>query len=214
MSFDVQFKQFWSLLSTDLELPDGTEEIMHGAWNKITWPTPVSGGGVVSGPTSGPAKRTGRVTGYNLFMKEVIVELKKDSTFAGTERMKEAGRRWKSLTETEKKEWNSKAVNVPTAGGKAVVPKEAKEKTVRKPSGYNLFMKKKMEELKQAGVPYDQRMTQIGAQWKAMSADQQKIWKDSAVNGSNAPSDAEHEVEEAPEPEPDVAPAPSQTSRS
>ena len=35
-------------------------------------------------------------------------------------------------------------------------------------SGYNLFMKQRMSELKALNVPAGERMTQIGGEWKAL----------------------------------------------
>jgi len=197
MAFETQFKQFWGLLTTELELPEGTEEIIHKAWKKIVWNnvkagttapsiTPIDGAEV---GVDEEVKKVTRLTGYNIFMKETLIELKKDNSMAGTERTREVARRWKEMTLEEKKIWNTKGVSTAVDGPKSVatgptqkskIKSPTKEKKTRKPSGYNIFMKEKMAELKQNAFPSDQRMTQIGAMWKALSDVEKQKWKDTA----------------------------------
>jgi hypothetical protein len=49
--------------------------------------------------------------------------------------------------------------------------------TGKKLTGYNLYMKEKSHELKEQNVPGGERMTKIGAMWKALSKDEQIEWK-------------------------------------
>lgn len=58
------------------------------------------------------------------------------------------------------------AVATETAGGKT-----------KKLSGYNLFMKEKMAELKAQGVPSGERMGKVGALWKGLSDTEKGTWK-------------------------------------
>src|ERR1700733_2716571 len=47
----------------------------------------------------------------------------------------------------------------------------------KKLTGYNLFMREKMAEFKAQGVPSGERMTKVGALWKASSETDKAVWK-------------------------------------
>lgn len=181
----TQFEKFWNSLSNELELPDGTKAIMLKAWSQITWPTTtISPTQVVS--TTGTAKGK---TGYSLFMQNQLAELKKDPSVSGPERMKKVVAAWKSLTTEQKKDWSNQAAGSSTVVGTvSTVSAPTTTKAARKPSGYNLFMKNKMPEVK-ASVSADQRMSTIGAMWKALNETQKAAWKAAAVNGTEPPID-------------------------
>ena len=48
-------------------------------------------------------------------------------------------------------------------------------------TGYNLYMKATMAELKEQKVPSNERMSRIGASWKALGVDGQQEWKEKAA---------------------------------
>ena len=48
-------------------------------------------------------------TGYNLFVKAKITELKEDPSIVAKDRLKIIASMWKELKHEEKDEWNSKA---------------------------------------------------------------------------------------------------------
>jgi galactokinase len=52
-------------------------------------------------------------------------------------------------------------------------PTEAKIVT-KKPTSYNIFVSEKMKELKD--TPYNERMTQVGALWKALSPEEKSVY--------------------------------------
>ena len=52
----------------------------------------------------------------------------------------------------------------------------------KKLSGYNLFMREKMAELKTQEVPSGERMTQVSQMWKGVSDSDKAIWKDKAAS--------------------------------
>ena len=73
------------------------------------------------------------------------------------------------------------------------------EKQKRKPSAYNLFMKKTMEELKDNGMTAKEKMKRVADLWKE--------FKNSPAKNEETFEDAETEIEveePKPEPEPDV----------
>lgn len=70
------------------------------------------------------------------------------------------------------------------------------EKQKRKPSAYNLFMKKTMEELKDNGMTAKEKMKRVADLWKE--------FKNSPAKNEETFEDAETEIEvEEPKPEPE-----------
>ena len=113
-----------------------------------------------------------RVTGYNLYMREqmkVIKEQVKD----GAERLRMIGASWKKLTPEQQEVYKAQA--------KAVSP-PPKEKVAKAGhlSGYNLFMKDRMAVLKEQIKDGKERLTAIGAEWKALPKEQQAVWNTKA----------------------------------
>jgi hypothetical protein len=183
MAFIAQFEEFWKNANLSLEMPDDAKKPMFDAWSKIKWPT--TSAVSVAAPAKSEVK--GKVSGYNLFMRDLSIELKKDTSISGADRMKIVASRWKDTTPDEKKVWQDKASAQASAQAPAQAPvssssrapKEkpaAKPKSPRKQSAYNLFMKSKMAELKDQGVPSKDRMKQIGPMWKELSDEQKKTW--------------------------------------
>jgi hypothetical protein len=57
----------------------------------------------------------------------------------------------------------------------------------KKLSGYNIFMREKMPELKEKGIPGTKRMGEVSVLWKSLSDEEKGAWKTKA--NSYAPSD-------------------------
>ena len=60
----------------------------------------------------------------------------------------------------------------------------------KKLSGYNVFMKTKMAELREQNVPSGERMGKIGYLWKNLNEEEKTEWKNKASNAGHA--NAEH----------------------
>jgi len=209
MAFIAQFEEFWKNANLSLEMPDDAKKPMFDAWSKINWPKTTVSTDVSAVASATKPEVKGKVSGYNLFMRDLSIELKKDTSISGADRMKIIASRWKSITPDEKKVWQDKAKS---ASAGAVVeagapvkastrasrsnPKEkteAKSKSPRKLSVYNLFMKSTMAKLKEQGVPSNERMKQIGPMWRELSDDQKKNW--TPTNDAAVPAEAEAEAE-------------------
>ena len=134
-------------------------------------------------------KHTARVTGYNMYCKEVR---SKDKSID----FKAAGEQWRALDEDAKAEWEKKAVAETEARAQnpqAAQKKPAKEKKPRGITGYNLFTKEIRSRNKSITT------TQIGEQWSALGDAEKLQWKKKAdaVNAVK-PNNSESEGEEVP----------------
>lgn len=123
--------------------------------------------------------RKKRVNGYNLYMKERMQQLKEiQPDVDSNHRMTQISDEWKKLSETEKESWKDKAKALPIE--EIHIPirikKEPKEKKPHQISGYQLFVREKMSELKDS-VPPKERMTQIGGLWKGLSENDKEGYK-------------------------------------
>ena len=133
-------------------------------------------------------KKTKKMSGYNLFMKETMKQLAV-SGVPQTECMNEAVQLWKGLSVEEKGIWNNKVklvneekvVELNQVTIKEVLPVEGvPEKKKKKLTGYNLFTKSKMGELKD--IPSKDRMKEIGKLWKELSVEQKGEWKSKVLD--------------------------------
>jgi hypothetical protein len=137
--------------------------------------------------------RKKRVNGYNLFMKERMLQLKTSTPdMDSNHRMTQISEEWKKLTEPTKEEWKTKAKALPVEEVKiSLRARVKKEKKPHQISGYQLYVREKMPEMKEK-VPPKERMTQIGGLWKALPQDQKDIYKTRAsalppTGGAQAP---------------------------
>ena len=73
---------------------------------------------------------------------------------------------------------NSGFSDAPILTGGAVIKAAAAK--VKKLSGYNLYMREKMAELKTQNVPAGERMTKVSTMWKALNDDEKANWKTKA----------------------------------
>lgn len=123
--------------------------------------------------------RKKRVNGYNLFMKERMQQLKMSAPdIDSNHRMTQISEEWNKSTEEVKEGWKAKAKAIPVEEFKIPIrlKKEVKEKKPHQISGYQLFVREKMPELKDKVTPKE-RMTQIGGMWKALPEEQKESYK-------------------------------------
>ena len=79
------------------------------------------------------------------------------------------------IYDTEQKSSESTATET---GAKNKKKKKTKEnKTPRKTSAYNVFVKEKMQDESVKTVPHQERMGKIGGMWKKMSDEEKSVYK-------------------------------------
>jgi hypothetical protein len=165
MSFDTKFESFWVVLNqSQYELPEELKPCLKESLQKAGFDVPVTLSTTV---VAIPVATGKKLTGYNVYMREKMAELKLQGVPSG-ERMGKVAAMWKLLTEAEKGEWKVKA----GASSVAVVSKG------KKLNGYNVFMKEMMAILKlDASIPAGSRMGEIGKRWKALSDAEKGVYK-------------------------------------
>ena len=171
-----KFESFWvALTECPYELPTEIKPILEQALKAAGFfdaPEIIQVNGTVSTTT-----KTKKLSGYNLFMKEKMAELKQNNVPSG-ERMGTVSQMWKQLTEEDKAEWKVKAgLLVPT---NAPQKKQTKTKATgpRKLSGYQFFLKETMATIKNdPEIPSKERMTVIGRMWKELSDNERDEYK-------------------------------------
>ena len=101
----------------------------------------------------------------------------KDQIKSGSERLTAIGAEWKALSKEQQAEWNAKAKGTGVVGvvEGAPVPVPAGKKPGHV-SGWNLFMKQRIQELKEQIKSGSERLKAIGVEWKALSKEQQAEW--------------------------------------
>ena len=175
MSADTKFETFWTALGQcpyDIpqELKPYIKEALHkaGFFDVPTTTTIVSSGTTVT--------KTKKLSGYNVFMKEKMAELKAQNVPAA-ERMGKVSVLWKALTDEEKATWKVKADQVAPV---SVSVKATTEKASgpKKLSGYQLYVKETMPIVKvKPEIPAKERMAEIGKMWKSLSEEQKAAFK-------------------------------------
>ncbi len=116
--------------------------------------------------TTKNTKTTKKQSGYTVFLS------KKMGKGEGQLTMGEAVAEWKSLQQSEKDTWNTKAKNL---SGESNIEKENKKQAKpHKKSGYNLFMSHKMKIEKV-------KMGEAVSIWKNLDIKEKDEWKNKAV---------------------------------
>ena len=125
--------------------------------------------------------RTRRKTGYNMYIKtqfdesKANVSVEDDNKTNSQELMSKFSKEWKVLSDTEKQPFLDRAREVNTASG--IDTTEAKPKTKKKISGYNLFYMQNKDAIKEELADGQKLMAEVGAQWRALSEDEQSQWR-------------------------------------
>lgn len=133
------------------------------------------------GGKSGGKGRNKKVP-YNLYISHRFAENKKAPTGESTtELMTKFSKEWKGLTVVQKQPFVAMADQ---QNAKLFPDKVGKQKAApRAMSGYNLYLKKHSSEFKTQypELKSAERMTKIGAAWKALSKPQQATYKQEAI---------------------------------
>jgi hypothetical protein len=121
------------------------------------------------------SKKGKKLSGYNLFISAAM----KGEYTGEKQSMADAVALWKGFDEDTKAEWKLKANEVNSQSDNSV--SLVKDKKQRKPSGYNLFTKAKMAELKEDSdiLPKD-RLSKIGQMWKGLNQEERDEWNKQA----------------------------------
>ena len=109
--------------------------------------------------------------GYNVFVKEKMAELKNFSLTAAA---------WKALTKDEQNVYNAKAAASNAASGAVSAPKGSKGL-----SGWQFYVKQNSKPVKAANPSLSSQdvMKKMGADWKALTKEQQVEWNTKAKVG-------------------------------
>ena len=182
MSFETKFEQLFALLNeSEYDIDTPFKKVITHA---------VEGAGFTQLPkqpktSKAKGSKGKKSSGYNLFLSAAM----KGSVGEEKKSMAEAVSLWQNLTLDEKNEWNEKAKEKNAQGnssnGDGMVVKKAtkkkSEKGKRKMSGYNLFTRAKMAELKEnIEIEAKDRLKEIGRQWKELTKEEQKEWNEQA----------------------------------
>jgi len=173
MSVETKFEKLWTLLmNCQYDLPEELKPILKKDMQET---------GFFDAPTTtvvttvGTTTQTKKLSGYNIFMKEKMAELKAQQVPAA-ERMGKVSVLWKALYEEQKAEWKAKASQV--APVSVTVKATEKANGPKKLSGYQLYVKETMPIVKvKAEIPAKERMAEIGKMWKTLSEEQKAEWK-------------------------------------
>ena len=188
MSFEKQFETLFTLLNeSEYDINSPFKKVIKDAVEGSGFCSePKQVGGFPHNPleskikkgANGGVPRGKKLSGYNLFLSGAM----KGALYDAKQSMTEAVSLWQNLTQEEKDKWNEKAKNHNEQGDvdaqnppKKPGKKSAKGK--RKPSGYNLFTKAKMVELKEnAEIEAKDRLKEIGRQWKELTQEERDEW--------------------------------------
>lgn len=179
-TYSAKLELFWKKLGEcPYELPDEIKPYVEGAIKAAGFDqvVTVQGGGGSSPAATGTAPK--RLSGYNVFMREKSAEFKAQNVPSG-ERMSKVGALWKTMSDSEKAEFKTKATNITAAASPIGSPPAKAAKAPKKGSGqltgYQLYMKEKMAELKSQNVPGGERMGKVAGMWKLLSDPEKKEW--------------------------------------
>lgn len=122
----------------------------------------------------------GKVSSFNVYIKDQFAKTKDNPEGTASERMSKFATAWKSLSEEEKKTYDSMAEKQNEDNG---YTPSAKSKSAPRPmSGYNYFYKMNSQKLKELYPELDnkQRLTKAGDHWKALSDAEKEEYKEAA----------------------------------
>ena len=112
-------------------------------------------------------------TGYNLFVADKIKEIKDVDQ---KEKMEHVGELWKKASAKEKSKYTDQAAKLKKEFEEAN-PVE-KKKSKRGLSGYNVYMKEKIKQVK--GDNQKEKLMSVSSSWKKLSEKEKQKYKDEA----------------------------------
>lgn len=203
------FDKFWALLVEGLELNADAKLFIRSAWDQ-TAGIALASHTSTSSPTSGSSggKGSGRITGYNLYMREKSAEIKANKEVIPN-RLSYIGSQWKALPQAKRDEFNARArgdiiTSAPTNVQQPVAaPPQTTPPVVKQLNGYQFYVKHIMPVLVKDGIPSGERMKHISTLWHKLSPEEQKRWKDGALTNTPPAQEPENldELEEPEDPE-------------
>ena len=175
---DAKFKTFWAALNQcPYELPPEIEPFLKSAIQSAGF-YETQTVTVTSGNSTVVVGKTKKLSGYNLYMREKMAELKAQNVPSG-ERMTKVSQMWKALKDDEKGAWKTKAGSLVPVVAKSTATKTSSGP--KKLSGYQLYVKETMPVVKvKTEIPAKERMAEIGKMWKALKDDEKAGWKTKA----------------------------------
>jgi len=120
--------------------------------------------------TSTLDKKPRQVSGWTMYMKQRMADLKEEVK-SSSERLKIIGPEWKLLSKEQQDEWKLEAKGIPSGES---LPVSTGQK--RRLSGWNLYVKQRMADLKEEVKSSSERLKIIGPEWKLLSKEQQDEW--------------------------------------
>ena len=183
MSANAKFETFWTALNSQCpyDLPAEIKPFLEkalgaaGFHSEQTVVVAATGGAVAT-----VATKTKKLSGYNLFMREKMAELKTQNVPSG-ERMTKVSVMWKALKDEEKATWKVKADGLTgvTASSAVEAKTAAKASTgPKKLSGYQLYVRETMVTVKaNTAIAAKERMAEIGKMWKALKEEERVAFK-------------------------------------
>ena len=173
-----KFEAFWTALTDcPYELPGEIKPVLEQALKASGFFDPIE---TITINTKNTNTKTKKLSGYNLYMREKMAELKQNNVPSG-ERMTIVSQMWKKLNDEEKQEWKNKAsVLVPTNTSQKTKTK-ANTNVPRKLSGYQFYVKETMATVKNdPNIPSKERMATIGKMWKELNDAEKQNYKTKA----------------------------------
>jgi hypothetical protein len=184
---EAKFEIFWNTLNEcPYELPVEIKSFLKKSLTDAGFSAVVSSSAPASSGSVASGVKTKKLSGYNVFMKEKMAELKTQNVPSG-DRMTQVSVLWKECTDEDKAEWKAKASASNVGGGAtssapaSVASTTSSVAKVKKLSGYQLYVRETMPDVKaDTSVGAKERMGEIGRRWKALTDADHTDWSDRA----------------------------------
>jgi len=192
---DPRFAKFWETVTETISFEEETdimkktfEEAFLKACGAPTTTKVSKADTKVSKAVTKVTKGHRGVSGWNLYMKNQMAALKEEIP-SGSDRLKQIGATWKTLTTEDKAVWNDQAKSGTVVDGSSTTVPPAKAPTKKSSgekrgvSGWTLYMKDQMAALKEQYPSGSDRLKAIGATWKTLSHEDKDVWNAKTTNG-------------------------------
>ena len=177
---NAKFETFWTALNSQCpyDLPAEIKPFLETALKSAGFHSEQTVVVATGGATAAVATKTKKLSGYNLYMREKMAELKAQNVPSG-ERMTKVSVMWKALKDEEKAAWKVKAGDLVPASSATETKSVAEAKTgPKKLSGYQLYVRETMVIVKaNTAIPAKERMAEIGKLWKALKEEERVAFK-------------------------------------